>query len=171
MRRGGFDNLRNKGRPLPQRPKSTMEVAMRIMRENGLRPRWLQLMHDIDGETKCLRLMLVRCLRCKDRKKGDWELAKRVLVASVKDINVMIDSFNLSRPFSFGHLFRLRLRVGYEIGRAFKKVATDIENERKQREEKEEAAEEGKNDDDVTGKELDERVGVLGGLFEKMLKG
>lgn len=68
MREGDFENLKNKGRPLPAgRPTTALEYTMRMMRNNGVRPQWLQVMHDIDREGQ-LRCVLVES--CRLRKAG-----------------------------------------------------------------------------------------------------
>lgn len=125
MRRGSFDNLRNKGRPLPPgQPTSTLEFAMRIMRDNGLRPHWLQLMHDIDHDRRLLRTALIEAWRKHmPHAPHHWMAACRVAEIRIRDINVRVDTFNLSRPFSVKHLFRLRLRLGDEIQRAMHSAA------------------------------------------------
>lgn len=125
MRRGSFDNLPNKGRPLPRgQPRSTLEFAMRIMRDNGLRPHWLQLMHDIDHDRRLLRTTLTQAWqRHMPHAPHHWAAACRVAEIRIQDINARVDTFNLSRPFSFKHLFRLRLRLDDEMQRAMHNAA------------------------------------------------
>lgn len=119
MRRGAFDNLRNKGRPLPTRPQTTMELCMRMMRDNGLRPPWLQLMHDIDAETRIMRGMMVEArLKYLPKNQRQWLRSCDVARVRIDEINRMIDSFNLQKPFSIAHVFRLRLRLDDEMKRA-----------------------------------------------------
>lgn len=119
MRRGAFDNLRNKGRPLPTQPQTTMELCMRMMRDNGLRPPWLQLMHDIDAETRIMRGMMVEArLKYLPKNQRQWLRSCNVAGVRIDEINRMIDSFNLQKPFSIAHVFRLRLRLDDEMKRA-----------------------------------------------------
>lgn len=120
MRTGQFDNLKNKGRPLPPHPPaSALEYAMRIMRQNGIRPHWLQLMHDIDDEKRLVRAQLQDAWhrhmpQCPSR----WDLAVRVAELRIVQVNRSVDRFNLIRPACVGHLFRLRLRIAEELKRA-----------------------------------------------------
>lgn len=126
MQAGSFDNLRNKGRPLPSQPKSVLQYAMRIMRDNGIRPPWLQLMLDIDRDIKSLRQMLSNaCSMYLPSKTSHWNYAVRSAQMRIKDINAAVDTFNISRPMSMQHLFRLRLHLDDEIHRAMLKVGVD----------------------------------------------
>lgn len=128
MRSGSFDNLRNKGRPLPRgQPQTTVDIAMRIMRENGVRPHWLQLMHDIDHDTRLLRKMLAHAWKMHmPQAPHHWNGACRVTELRIREINARVDTFNLTRPFSFKHLFRLRLRLEDEICRAHRAAADTL---------------------------------------------
>ncbi|CAN8067211.1 unnamed protein product [Agarophyton chilense] len=119
MRTGQFDNLKNKGRPLPHQPSSTHEYAMRIMRDNGLRPHWLQLMHDIDSEKRQLRNTLSGAWHMyMPQAPHRWAVAVRITELRIESVNKRVDTFNLVRPMSVSHLFRLRLRINEEIERA-----------------------------------------------------
>lgn len=121
MRTGKFDNLKNKGRPLPNQPSSTHEYAMRIMRDNGLRPYWLQLMHDIDTEKRQIRATLSYAWHSHmPHAPHRWALAMRVAELRMQSVNKQVDTFNLVRPMSVSHLFRLRLRIKDEVERAMK---------------------------------------------------
>lgn len=128
MRAGQFDNLKNKGRPLPGPPaNSTLDVAMRIMRENGIRPHWLQLMHDIDEEKRMIRRQLRYAWhRYMPRRPERWQGVVRVMELRMESVNRAVDTFNLVRPTCVGHLFRLRLRLGEEIERA---MASEVPDE------------------------------------------
>lgn len=120
MREGQFDNLKNKGRPLPgPPPASVLDVALRIMRQNGVRPHWLQLMHDIDHEKRLVRAQLQFAWHSFiPHSPNKWELAVRVAELRMVQVNRAVDSFNLIRPMCVGHLFRLRLRMPEELKRA-----------------------------------------------------
>lgn len=120
MREGQFDNLKNKGRPLPgPPPASALDVALRIMRQNGVRPHWLQLMHDIDQEKRLVRAQLQFAWHSFIPKSPNkWELAVRVAELRIVQVNRAVDTFNLIRPMCVGHLFRLRLRMPEELKRA-----------------------------------------------------
>lgn len=120
MRTGQFDNLKNKGRPLPgPPPASALDVALRIMRQNGVRPHWLQLMHDIDHEKRLVRAQLQFAWhKHMPHSPHRWELAVRVAELKIVQVNRAVDTFNLIRPMCVGHLFRLRLRMPEELQRA-----------------------------------------------------
>lgn len=121
MLAGSFDNLPNKGRPLPSQPKSVMQYAMRIMRDNGIRPPWLQLMLDIDQDVRSLRQMLSSaCCTFLPNRRSRWHCTVRLAQERIKEINSAVDTFNISRPMSMQHLFRLRLRLDDEIHRAMR---------------------------------------------------
>lgn len=124
MRAGHFENLRNKGRPLGAQPRSATDYAMRMMRDAGVRPPWLQLMHDIDADVAAMRRMLAAARR---RYGTGWQFHRAASVAEVAivDINRHVDKFNIIRPMSFAHLFRLRLRVDDEVRRAVRLVAME----------------------------------------------
>ncbi|KAI0565299.1 hypothetical protein FGB62_19g141 [Gracilaria domingensis] len=131
MRTGQFDNLKNKGRPLPHQPSSTHEYAMRIMRDNGLRPYWLQLMHDIDSEKRQLRNTLAYAWHTHmPHAPHRWALAVRIMELRIESVNKRVDTFNLVRPMSVSHLFRLRLRIKEEIERAMKSKPVGQADER-----------------------------------------
>lgn len=119
MRTGQFDNLKNKGRPLPEQPATALEYAMRIMRQNGIRPHWLQLMHDIDAEKRHVRAALRHAWHHHmPHAPNRWALAVRLAELRIVHVNSHVDTFNLIRPSSVAHLFRLRLRIKEEIQRA-----------------------------------------------------
>lgn len=119
MRAGEFDNLRGKGRPLPELPRNALEYAMRIMRENSIRPPWMQLMHDIDEEKRSVRKYLANSwAKFMPDKPHRWEMAVGVAQVRIESINKSVDTFNLTRPQCVAHLFRLRLRINEEIERA-----------------------------------------------------
>lgn len=123
MLAGSFDNLRNKGRPLPSQPKSVLQYAMRIMRDNGMRPPWLQLMLDIDADVRSLRHMLSSAYESYlPKRPSRWNQTVDLAQVRIKEINTAVDTFNISRPMSMQHLFRLRLRLNDEIERAMKKA-------------------------------------------------
>lgn len=120
MREGGFDNLKNKGRPLPDSGmKSSVDVAMRIMRDNRILPHWLQLMNDIDEEKRRIRKeMQWAWHRYMPHRQDKWEGVLRVMEMRWQDLNKEVDRFNLVRPMCVRHLFRLRIRKDEEIRRA-----------------------------------------------------
>lgn len=120
MRDGQFDNLKNKGRPLPSpHAASALDVAVRIMRDNGLRPYWLQLMHDIDEEKRVIRRQMQFAWHQHMPNRPDrWEGMLRVAEMRFEEVNRAVDTFNLVRPMCIKHLFRLRLRMPEEIKRA-----------------------------------------------------
>lgn len=123
MLAGSFDNLRNKGRPLPSQPKSVLQYAMRIMRDNGMRPPWLQLMLDIDADVRSLRHLLSSAYESYlANRPSRWNHTVGLAQVRIKEINAAVDTFNISRPMSMQHLFRLRLHLDDEIDRAMKKV-------------------------------------------------
>lgn len=128
MRDGKFDNLKNKGRPLPEQPSTTLEYVMRIMRQNGIRPHWLQLMHDIDREKRQFRTALQHSWhQHMPHAPHRWMLSVRVAEMRAVQINRSVDTFNLVRPACVSHLFRLRLRMHEEVDRAIKSEAPEIE--------------------------------------------
>lgn len=161
MRQGKFRNLKNAGKPLSRGATTTADVAMRIMRDNGLKPHWIQLLADIDEDTRQLRQSLVDA-----KLKGsvrDWNVMKEVARRErIKNLNAMIDSFNLHKPECVPHLFRLRLKVGDEIRRAVRQ-AQRIQRERMLQEEQEkERVEEGRR------REEEDAALRAGGQYEHM---
>lgn len=128
MRTGQFDNLKNKGRPLPEQPLSTHDYAMRIMRENGIKPYWLQLMHDIDTEKRLVRANLQHAWHSyMPDYPHRWTMALKVAELRMIHVNKCVDDFNLMRPMSVAHLFRLRLRMNEEIERAMQSPPPNTE--------------------------------------------
>lgn len=149
MRDGQFDNLKNKGRPLPgPHAASALDVAMRIMRENGIRPYWLQLMHDIDGEKRIIRRQLQFAWhRYMPQQPDRWEGTLRVAEMRFEEVNRAVDTFNLVRPMCVKHLFRLRLRMPEEVKRAMEsEVPETLARKQEGGEEKDEGSDEGRRD-------------------------
>lgn len=129
MRTGQFDNLKNKGRPLHNQPTTSLEYAMRIMRQNGFRPHWLQLMHDIDAEKRLVRAALQHAWhRHMPQSPRRWNLAIRIAQLRMEQVNRSVDTFNLIRPSSVSHLFRLRLRIHEEVQRAMESEPPEVAN-------------------------------------------
>lgn len=129
MKDGSFDNLQNKGRPLPSQPTSALQYVMRIMRDNNIRPPWLQLMLDIDTDTRILRGMLAAaCATFFHKRPMRWNAAVTMARVRIKEINASVDTFNISRPMSMQHLFRLRLRIDDEIMRAMRSAGVNLES-------------------------------------------
>lgn len=151
MRTGQFDNLKNKGRPLPgPPPASVLDVALRIMRQNGVRPHWLQLMHDIDHEKRLFRAHLQFAWHSyMPHSPTRWELAVRVAELRVVEVNKAVDNFNLTRPSCVGHLFRLRLRMPEEITRAQESEVPEVLAQKRRRA----AGEDGEGGVEAAGEE------------------
>lgn len=119
MRKGAFDNLKNKGRPLRKQPSTALDYMLRNMKENGIRPQWLQLMHDIDLEKRLFRSALSHAWHeFMPHAPRRWNAVLRVAECRIAEINRAVDTFNLTRPFCVQHLFRMRLRIAEEIERA-----------------------------------------------------
>lgn len=121
MRAGQFDNLSGAGRPLPAGvlQQELMGYCWRIMRTAGLKPQWVNQMHDIDAQKGQIRDALALAWRAHGgRSPQKWEWAVREAEASMVEVNKAVDTFNLTRPQCFAHLFRLRMRLPKELERA-----------------------------------------------------
>lgn len=115
MQDGEFDNLRNKGKPLSERKEHTLlDTYNRIMKEQGFRPPWVELMHQIDEEKRVMRVRL----KAAWSKQTAWHAALADAQSEIEHINRAVDQFNLTRPHRVRHLFRLRVRIEEEVARA-----------------------------------------------------
>lgn len=123
---GDFENLRDKGKPLPPNNERTVrDTCLRILKEQEFRPPWLDLMHRIDRS----KLLLRKFLHHAWRSGSNWQLALQQAESYVVEINKDVDHFNISRPHSMRHLFRLRVRMPEEI----EKAASDEHSDHVQR--------------------------------------
>lgn len=125
MRDGEFDHLRNKGKPLPgwgsdSSEGRAFEIAMRIMKHNNVKPAWIELMQEVDADTRALRRELrARFISSSHSSSPPWPVSYvSSLDVRIKDLNRRIDTFNLTRPAKLDHIFRLRLNRDHELERA-----------------------------------------------------
>ncbi|KAJ8901271.1 hypothetical protein NDN08_007120 [Rhodosorus marinus] len=129
--RGEFLRLKKKGKKLVQSDGSgrpvdeTFDIAMRIMKDNNLKPRWIELMNEIDQEKHKLRSDLVLSLLKVDEN-GDeelmWKKEVKKYESRIGSLNKKIDDFNIIKPEKID-TFRLRLKLDSEIERARTAVA------------------------------------------------
>ena len=133
MVNGEFNNLPGKGKPLKflseytssAHPEGEFGAAVRIMKQNNVKPPWLELMSDIDKEKARFRKDLRRAWKLFGSCNSDsWTLSLQVFEERVKELNSWVDHFNLTRPRALLHLFRLRLRLPQEL----EQVKTEFED-------------------------------------------
>eukprot|EP00189_Rhodosorus_marinus_P004007 CAMPEP_0113955994 /NCGR_PEP_ID=MMETSP0011_2-20120614/1772_1 /TAXON_ID=101924 /ORGANISM="Rhodosorus marinus" /LENGTH=265 /DNA_ID=CAMNT_0000966005 /DNA_START=131 /DNA_END=925 /DNA_ORIENTATION=+ /assembly_acc=CAM_ASM_000156 len=129
--RGDFLRLKNKGKRLAQSDGSgrpvdeTFDIAMRIMKDNNLKPRWIELMNEIDQEKHKLRSALVLSLLKVDKTGNEelmWKKEMKQYELRIGSLNKKIDDFNIIKPEKID-TFRFRLKLDSEIERAKKAAA------------------------------------------------
>lgn len=133
MNEGEFDNLPGKGKPLKEvnecrssaHTDRSLDLVMRIMKQNNIKPPWIELMNDIDREKRLIRRDLKRAwkrfMACASDQRPDlWEFSLRLTEQRMKNVNRGVDHFNLTKPQSLLHLFRLRMRLPDEVDLAMK---------------------------------------------------
>ena len=125
MRKGEFDNLRGKGKPLdlnknPWTPEGS-ELAFDILKNNDLVPGWIGMRSDLLKELERWRARLhalaqrfnSECARADAVARAGvlarWQAQRRVLQDEVTTFNKRIADINLAQPVMSLELFKLRL--------------------------------------------------------------
>eukprot|EP00871_Galdieria_phlegrea_P001798 jgi/Galph1/2619/GphlegSOOS_G1308.1 len=139
---GDFENLKGKGKPLKHEEYSsrdgTFDIAMKMLKNNNLKPPWIELMQEIDKEKKAIRQSLRYCwLDYLVSRGGDverqesspdvheWCTQQAYLKQQIAQLNRKVDDFNLQKPERMDFIFRLRLRWHEEIERAQQPLGTE----------------------------------------------
>ncbi|KAF6004133.1 hypothetical protein F1559_002292 [Cyanidiococcus yangmingshanensis] len=98
-----------------------------LLQRHGLRPPWIERMHEVDAEVKRIRMALERAYRARCpcssddtpeaavRRAQRWEAAATELRAQMRQVNRRIDEFNLMKPERLDTVFRLRMRWEFEL--------------------------------------------------------
>jgi hypothetical protein len=123
--RGIFDNLQGKGKPLNlerNAHEGSMELANRLLKDNNLRPAWINQRLQIQEKTEQLREAIGRTWQRYEpafqlaQGEGQhaaltvgWDDACREWEAEIEKINQMISDYNLKRPSERLEIFKLRL--------------------------------------------------------------
>ncbi|GJQ11474.1 hypothetical protein GpartN1_g3265.t1 [Galdieria partita] len=132
---GDFENLKGKGKPFNYSDSSvrdgTFDLAMKMLKNNDLKPPWIELMQEIDKEKKAIRqflrlqwlnyLVASRTFVDQDislNNTGIWCKQEEYLKQQIMQLNRKIDDFNLQKPERMDFIFRLRLRWTEEVKRA-----------------------------------------------------
>ncbi|EME31909.1 hypothetical protein Gasu2_46070 [Galdieria sulphuraria] len=133
---GDFENLKGKGKPFNYSDSAvrdgTFDLAMKMLKNNDLKPPWIELMQEIDKEKKAIRQFLrlqwlnylVVSGNCLDQDvspidAGIWcKQEEEYLKQQIAQLNRKIDDFNLQKPERMDFIFRLRLRWIEEVKRA-----------------------------------------------------
>jgi hypothetical protein len=130
--RGVFDNLKGKGKPLDLKSslhEGDSALANELMKEHKIVPEWLmrrntvgvaveEVRQDIDRQWQ-RHEQAYRLTRDKNRQMAlnlSWSAHCREWEAEIKEINKLIDEFNLRRPIEGMEIIKLRL--GDELKRA-----------------------------------------------------
>lgn len=130
IRHGEFEQLPRGPLSIPQPPPGIDLVTFTmygLLQRHGLRPPWIERMHEVDAEVKRIRMALerayrARCLCSSDdtpeaavRRAQRWEAAAAELRAQMRQVNRRIDEFNLMKPERLDAVFRLRMRWEFEL--------------------------------------------------------
>lgn len=123
--RGAFDNLSGKGKPLDLSSnlyEGDRQLANQLMKDQDIVPPWLARRNNAAAAAEELRQDIgrhwrrheqaYRLVRDDARRKAlafSWRAHCRRWEAEIKEINKLIDDFNLRRPIDGMELFKLRL--------------------------------------------------------------
>ncbi|MCS7252122.1 MAG: DUF1992 domain-containing protein [Anaerolineae bacterium] len=147
IRRGEFDHLPGKGKPLPLEDNPYLEpglaIAYHILRQNDARPDWIEADLAIRRGIELARQDLQRTRRWREealrtlegRKdpqswkerewvKAEWERALRAFARRIAELNEQIFLYNLKVPIYWLQRFKFDLR---EELRALQVPETDIQ--------------------------------------------
>jgi hypothetical protein len=106
QRRGEFDNLRGKGKPIPAELLVSGDdawLAGKTLANAGFLPPWLQLQHEIEDDVQACRLLVERTERFPPLANRDLpvqELRRRLeeIRAKTRRYNLMAPTMSLQRP-------------------------------------------------------------------------
>ncbi|BAM81087.1 hypothetical protein CYME_CMM252C [Cyanidioschyzon merolae strain 10D] len=144
IRQGAFERLPRGPLQLPQPPLGVDLVTYTmhgLLQRHGLRPVWIECMHEVDAEVKRIRLALERAYRARVATAEDtspastaqraerWEAAARELQEQMHQVNRRIDAFNLMKPERLDTVFRLRMRWEHEFMRVKQRVESEYSAE------------------------------------------
>eukprot|EP00184_Porphyridium_aerugineum_P006656 CAMPEP_0184700714 /NCGR_PEP_ID=MMETSP0313-20130426/15536_1 /TAXON_ID=2792 /ORGANISM="Porphyridium aerugineum, Strain SAG 1380-2" /LENGTH=179 /DNA_ID=CAMNT_0027160513 /DNA_START=253 /DNA_END=792 /DNA_ORIENTATION=- len=133
VQNGEFTNLKNKGKPLPEYPSSgdpAEDLAMRILKQNNVKPPWLELLNNIDDTKRQMRKHLrakyveFMGMAASPRREFSWHHEVRQYEAQLIEVNKMIDHFNLIRPPQLDHIHRFRLKMDKELDQCKRDTTT-----------------------------------------------
>lgn len=139
---GDFENLKGKGKPLNYSDSAvrdgTFDIAMKMLKNNDLKPPWIELMQEIDKEKKAIRQFLrlqwlhylVHSSCCPQQEMSDvdcktWCKQEEYVKQQIVQLNRKIDNFNLQKPERMDFIFRLRLRWTEEVKRAQQPLSSE----------------------------------------------
>ncbi len=127
MRKGEFDNLRGRGKPLPQKDRAFTPagdaLAYDILKNNDLAPGWIGARNDVQREVEAWRKQLrAEAERtsaawlaagtqpaAQEAVRALWSRKRERYVTAMDGINRRIRDTNLSQPVSTLHLLMLRM--------------------------------------------------------------
>jgi hypothetical protein len=106
QRRGEFDDLRGKGKPIPAEllfSRDDAWLAGKTLANAGFLPPWLQLQHEIDDDMQACRFLVERTERFPPLANRDLpmrELRRRLdeVRAKTRRYNLMVPTMSLQRP-------------------------------------------------------------------------
>jgi DnaJ family protein C protein 28 len=112
MKRGEFDNLPGKGKPLPLNPNPYLEpgqeLAFGLLKNNGFAPDWIERDKHIRRELAAARGELRLAWQRRQAEPG-WRAAVARFESRLEKLNRQIDDFNLIVPIISSQRRRLRL--------------------------------------------------------------
>ncbi len=131
MRRGEFDGLPGRGRPLVLAEESHIppewRMAVRLLKSAGLAPDWVMLWRELQEDRRAAHRQLRQAAALTGLRGEAWEQALAVFKRRISEINDRIEGFNLRVPSL--SLQRARLDQQAEIRRALEDGAGALERD------------------------------------------
>jgi hypothetical protein len=147
IRHGDFEELPRGPLSIPQPPPGVDFVTFTmhgLLQRHGLRPPWIERMHEVDAEVKRIRITLERAFReqfdqqaetpeAATRRARRWEAAAAEIKEQMRLVNRRIDEFNLMKPERLDTVFRLRMRWELELAQVERTVLGEQSREKLER--------------------------------------
>jgi hypothetical protein len=120
---GQFDNLRGQGKPFTHLDTDALE---QLVKEQGFRPHFVELDHDIRAKTEIARQAVRRTYEWVMQARGggsvdrhyaqdEWHKALRIFDQRLAEINQLIKTFNLELPEALRHTQKFPLKRDEEL--------------------------------------------------------